>query len=62
MLVSNPFNALIKTTNAIAPIEYPNKEIPVIKFTTVGFAFEKKYRLDILKESLINLVIDAPQK
>jgi len=28
----------------------------------VGFAFEKKYRLDILKESLINLVIDAPQK
>ena len=47
MLVSKPFNALIKTTNAIAPTEYPNNEIPVIRFTTVGFDREKKYRFDM---------------
>gem|GEM_PF-2099714 len=29
--------------------------MPVIKFTTVGLALEKKYRLDMLNESLINL-------
>jgi hypothetical protein len=28
-------------------MEYPNNEMPVIKFTTVGFALEKKYRFDI---------------